>query len=56
MERRMKAIFFLVSAVGLVLGYTACERQSWEETRALHLKHEAHGDDGEAKPAEGDHK
>lgn len=37
----MKAILFIAAALGLVFGYSACERQSWEETRELHLdKHE----------------
>ena len=37
----MKAILFIAAALGLVFGYSACERQSWEETRKLHLdKHE----------------
>ena len=37
----MKAILFITAAFGLVFGYSACERQSWEETRKLLLdKHE----------------
>lgn len=43
MKRAMQRLFFLLAASGLLLGYTACERHSWETTRVLHLKHEDHG-------------
>ena len=52
----MKAILFITAALGLVLGFSACERQSWEETRKLHLdKHEAHGDDAAHQGGEEKH-
>ena len=44
----MKRFIFVLAALGLVAGFNACERQDWEETRKLHLKHEGHHDkDGE---------
>ena len=39
----MKCFLYILSAFGLVLGYTACEKQNWEETRVLHLKHSEEG-------------
>ena len=40
----MKRLFYIFSALALVLGYAACEKQKWEESRVLHLKHD--GDKG----------
>ena len=39
----MGRLFIVIAALGLVFGYSACERQKWEESRVLHMKHE-HGD------------
>ena len=49
----MKSLFLVMAALGLVFGYTACERQKWEESRVLHMKHE-HGE--KHKHAEGEKK
>ena len=56
----MKRLSFVIAAFGLVVGYSACERQKWEESRSLHLKHE-HGDkhehtDGDKKASSADKK
>ena len=47
----MKRTLFVIAALGLVFGYSACERQKWEETRVLHKKHNKH-DDSEAGASE----
>ena len=39
----MGRLFIVIAALGFVFGYSACERQKWEESRVLHMKHE-HGD------------
>lgn len=44
----MKRSFFVIAALGLVFGYSACERQKWEETRVLHKKHDEHKQDDSA--------
>ncbi len=51
----MKRFFFVVAALGFVLGYGACERQEWEETRTLHMKDESHGG-GDTAESQGDKK
>ncbi|MDB4491760.1 hypothetical protein N9260_01945 [bacterium] len=48
----MKRSFLVMAALGLVFGYTACERQKWEDSRVLHMKHEHEHAEGEKK-AEG---
>ncbi|MFT4638056.1 MAG: hypothetical protein ACI8T1_001374 [Verrucomicrobiales bacterium] len=36
----MKRLFYILSTLGLLLGYTACEKQKWEESRVLHMNHD----------------
>ena len=48
----MKRLLFVMASFGLVVGYSACERQKWEESRILHKKHE-HGHSEGEKKAEG---
>ena len=49
-DRIMKRVFYVLAAFALLFGYSACERQSWEETRKLHLDHgDGDGTDGEKK-------
>ena len=55
----MKRLVLILAALGFVCGYTACERQKWEDSRKLHLKHEGgehHAEKKEGTAPEGDKK
>ncbi len=49
----MKRSLTFLGILGLLLGFNACERQKWTNTRELHLSSHAHDHDGEEHHAEG---
>ena len=49
----MNRLFLIFTSLAFLLGSTACERQSWQEARELHLDHDDGERHGEGEKEEG---